>query len=672
MLARTGPRPPGSGGLPRAGDPRRPPRAGDRQRPVTPLVLGTAGHIDHGKTALVRALTGVDTDRLPEERARGITIELGFAPLELAGGLRLGVVDVPGHEALVRTMVAGATGVDLALLVVAADEGVMPQTREHAAICDLLGIDAGVVALTKADLVDAETLGLAADEVAALLAGSGLAGAQVVPVSSVTGAGLDALRGALGALAAVAAARTPRAGPARLFVDRAFERRGFGAVVTGTLLGGGLAVGDAVELHPGGRRARVRALQSFGRAADRVAPGVRCAVNLQGIELAELARGQELAEVGALRESTVFDVALRWLPGAPALQGRASVELLTGSAERRARLSPIGAATIAPGSAGLARVHIDGAPLALFPGDRFVLRGFARTETGATLGGGHVLDVAPPRRRRSDPVLAAELARLAAGDPRDAVHARVARAGFAGTDAAALGRETGLGPGALDALLGELADAGLAARTRAGAWLGGDAQVALEARLEAAVARFHAAEPLRPGMPRAAARGALPANCAEGAFDLAVARLAAAGRLEDAGDSLCLPGFLPILTRGQEAIAARVRATALAAGLEPPTFPEWRAMFACPEPELRGLLAHLERDGSLARAPGDLWFDRGAVDALRQRVVAHLRAQGTLETAAYKDLIGTSRKYAVPLMELLDNEHLTLRRGEARVLRRRP
>ncbi|HEX2483994.1 MAG TPA: selenocysteine-specific translation elongation factor, partial [Myxococcota bacterium] len=405
---------------------------------MTPLVLGTAGHIDHGKTALVRALTGVDTDRLPEERARGITIELGFAPLDLGDGLRLGVVDVPGHEALVRTMVAGATGVDLALLVVAADEGVMPQTREHAAICELLGVAAGVVALTKSDLADADTLALAAGEVADLLAGTGLAGAAVVPVSSLTGAGLDDLRAALRAAAEKAAARTPRAGPARLFVDRAFERRGFGAVVTGTLLGGALALGDAVELLPGGRRARVRALQSFGRGAERALPGTRCAVNLQGVELAELARGQQLVAAGALRESQVFDVALRWLPSAPPLEDAASVELLAGTAERRARVAPIEADVLAPGAEGFARLHVDGPPLALLPGDRFVVRGFARTETGATLGGGRVLDAAPPRRRRSDPALAAELARLARGDAREAVLVRVARAGFAGTAAAPL------------------------------------------------------------------------------------------------------------------------------------------------------------------------------------------------------------------------------------------
>ena len=268
------------------------------------------------------------------------------------------------------------------------------------------------------------------------------------------------------------------------------------------------------------------------------------------------------------------------------------------------------------------------------------------------------------------PPCSAELAELAAGDPRAGVLARVSRAGFAGTDPASLARETGLVPAELEAHLGELAATGLAARTRAGVWLGADALATLEARLLAAVARFHAAEPLRPGMPRGTARGALTANQGEGAFDLVVARLATAGRLDDAGESVRLPDFLPILSRDQEAIAAHVRATAMAAGLEPPTFAEWRAMFSCPEAELRELLAHLERDGSLARAPGDFWFDRVAVDELRERLVEALRTDGALDTTAYKDLIGTSRKFAVPLMELFDNEHLTIRRGETRILRR--
>jgi selenocysteine-specific elongation factor len=636
------------------------------------LILGTAGHIDHGKTALVRALTGVDTDRLPEEKARGITIELGFAPLELGGGLRLGVVDVPGHEALVRTMVAGASGIDLVLLVVAADEGVMPQTREHVAICDLLGVARGAVALTKRDLVDREMAELAAEEARALLAPTRLADLPIVPVSSATGEGLGALRAALAQQVASGLARTPRRGPPRLFVDRAFEMRGFGAVVTGTLLGAPLAVGDAVELLPGGRRARIRGLQSFGRPAERVAPGARCAVNLQGVELGELARGQLLSAPAALAPTLAFDAEIDWLASAPAASGPVSVELLSGTAERRARLAPIGADGLVPGARSFARLHVLGEPLALLPGDCFVVRGFARTACGATLGGGRVLDVAPPRRRRSDPALAEELLRLARGDAREGLALRIARSGLAGATEAALVHETGLPPAALAAQLASLEAEGTAARTRSGAWLSAASLGSLGQRLLDALARFHEKEPLRPGMPRSAVRGALPENQAEGAFECVVARLAAAGRVEEAGDALRLADFVPILTREQEAIAAHVRAECMAAGLEPPALAGWLATFGCGEAQLRDLLAHLERDGSLVRAPGELWFDRVAVDELRAKVIAHLEAHGSLETPAYKDLIGTTRKFAVPLMELFDAEHLTVRRGETRVLRRSP
>jgi selenocysteine-specific elongation factor len=298
-----------------------------------------------------------------------------------------------------------------------------------------------------------------------------------------------------------------------------------------------------------------------------------------------------------------------------------------------------------------------------------VLRGFARSDRGATLGGGRVLDAAPPRRRRSDPALAAELARLAAGGEREALALRIQRAGLAGVASDALARETGLEAARLEALLAELAAEGAAQATRGAVWLGAAALASLEGRLQAALAQFHEQEPLRPGMPRRTAEGALPENRAEGAFELVVARLAAAGRVDEVGDALRLAHFVPVLTREQEAIAARVRAECMAAGLEPPTFAGLLAEHGCGEATLRNLLGYLERDGSLVRAPGDLWFDRVAVDALRERVLGHLRARGSLETSAYKDLIGTSRKYAVPLMELFDAERLTLRTGELRILR---
>ncbi len=633
-------------------------------------MLGTAGHIDHGKTSLVRALTGVDTDRLPEEKARGITIELGFAPLDLEGGVRLGVVDVPGHEGLVRTMVAGASGIDLVLLVVAADEGVMPQTREHLAICELLGVTRGVVALTKIDLAGPELVELALAEVAEQLSATAFAGAEIVPVSSTTGEGLEPLRGALGRAARHAVPRTPRSGPARLPIDRCFGMRGFGSVVTGTLVGAELAVGDEVEIQPGGRRARVRGLQVHGSASPRVPPGARCAVNLQGVELADLSRGQVVTEPGALAPTALADARLIWLEAAPASAKPVAVELLTGTAQRRARVAPIGEPRLRPGGRGFARLHIEGDPLPLLPGDRFVVRGFSRTAMGGTtLGGGVVLDVAPPRRRRADPGLERDLEILERGDPAQGIDVRIRRAGLAGAARESLRRETGLAGDALDAALAELRGAGRAEPTAAGAWLGAAALGQLEALLLAALDEYHAAEPLRPGMPVGTLRSRLPANAPRDAAELALARLAAAGQLVQEGELARRPSHRPRLATEEADLVRRIAERLSSGGLEPPALRELAAELGVASERLRDLLAHLEREARIVRAREDLWFDREAVDALRGRVVAHLREHGRIETLAYKALIGTTRRTAIPLMEFFDAERLTLRRGDARFLR---
>ena len=483
------------------------------------LVLGTAGHIDHGKTSLVRALTGVDTDRLPEEKARGITIDLGFAPLELEDGLRLSIVDVPGHEKLVRTMVAGASGIDLVLLVVAADEGVMPQTREHLAICELLGLTRGVVALTKTDLAPDDLAELAEAEVAELLETTPLAGAPIVGVSSTSGDGIAALRDTLTKLARETAPRTDRSGPSRLAVDRTFEMRGFGSVVTGTLVGAPLSVGEAVEIQPEGLASRVRGIQHHGEAVEQARSGNRCALNLHGLGLDVLSRGQVVTRPGALGPTHTLDVQLQWLGAPVKSDGPVAVEFLAGTAERRARIAPIGTDALAPGG-GYARVHIDGDAVALLPGDRFVVRGFARGELGATLGGGRVLDVAPPRRRRSDPQLRADLERLSEADPATGLEVRVARQGLAGAEVQALARETGLDAKRVRELVAEaeglfLTGAGRVVADRAIGSLGG--------RLCEALDDHHAREPLAPGMPVATLRrvdrrsGARARDCARSA-----------------------------------------------------------------------------------------------------------------------------------------------------------
>ncbi len=636
----------------------------------TRLVLGTAGHIDHGKTALIRALTGVDTDRLPEEKARGITIELGFAALDLPGDLRAGIVDVPGHEGLVRTMVAGATGIDLVLLVVAADEGVMPQTREHVAICELLGIERGVVALTKCDNVDDDVAELAAEEVADLLSETSLAGAPIVRVSALSGLGIDALRETLAKAVANADPHTPRSGPPRLSIDRCFAARGFGSVVTGTLVGGSLAVGDPVEVYPSGLRGRVRGLQSHGVTEKTIEAGARCAVNLQQIERADLTRGQVVSTPGALAPTQTADARLWWLDVAPESEGLTAVEFLAGTAERRARVGPIGSKSLQSGGVGYARLHIDGDPVPLLPGDRFILRGFARTEMGgSTLGGGVILDIAPPHRRRSDPTLQSDLEQLARRDPAADTSVRIRRSGFDGISAERLARETGRSDAEIASTLDELRKRGSAVITAAGTWLDARAFDDLEQRLLRALEAYHSAEPIRPGMPRGALRGRLPENVKRDAAEAAIDRLAERGVIVVEGDLVRCTDHRPRLSPKDQVATQRLLEEAKAAGLEPPSLRDWAKRVAVDATRLRDLLAHLERDALLVRAPGDLWFDRDAIDALREKVIAHLREHGSLETPTYKSLIGTSRRTAVPLMELFDAEHLTIRSGDVRKLR---
>jgi len=636
------------------------------------LVLGTAGHIDHGKTTLIHALTGVDTDRLPEEKERGITIDLGFAPLDLGAGRRVSVVDVPGHERLVRTMVAGASGIDLALIVIAADEGVMPQTREHIAICELLGIDNAVVALTKIDAADPDVAELAAEEAADLLSETSLAGARIVPVSAVSGEGLDDLRSALCELVDGSPARTPRSGPPRLNVDRCFAARGFGCVVTGTLIGSPFAVGDAVVIQPTALRARVRGLQHHGEAAQQGEPGVRCAINLQGIDVSDVSRGNVVSTPDALQPSTTFDTRLHWLAAAPPAEGRVAVEFLVGTAERRAHLAPIGADCFEPGATCFARVHIDGEALALLPGDRFIVRGFARTEMGgSTVGGGVVLDIAPPHRRRSDPALASELAKLVEGDPIADIEVRILRSGFAGVSEDRLRRETGRQGDSLANALAELVAGGVVLATASRRWLGTNAVAELARQLLAALDAYHESEPLRPGMPIGALRGRLPDNVPSDVADLALERIVASGTAAITDDVAHRSEHRLDLTDADQALVDRILADAEEFAFEPPSEREWSEALGISREKLLDLLAYLKREGRMVRTPGDLWFATGAIATLRERIVAHFEANPRLDTKTYKALIGTTRRTAVPLMEYFDDERLTIRSGDARVLRGR-
>ncbi len=625
------------------------------------FVVGTAGHVDHGKTSLIRALTGVDCDRLPEEKSRGISIELGFASWPLPGGLSASVIDVPGHERFVRTMVAGAAGIDAVLLVVAADDGVMPQTREHLAVCRLLGVQTGVVALTKCDRVDRDLLALAEGEVRALLAGSFLAAAPVVACSALRGEGLAELGAAV---AAALAASPPRAttGPLFLPIDRVFSRPGFGTVVTGTLVRGQIAVGDLIDALPGPgggviEGLRVRGIQVHDRAVDRAEAACRVALNLRGDRAEWIARGMALASAGWQQPTEAILAEIELIPGAEPLRPREALALHLGTAQ------VVAAATLitspSPGEPGVWRL-VGGAPFPCHAGQRFVLRQ-ATAEGPRTCGGGLVLDPHPGRARA---------AQLAAA-PR-----------FFREESAA-GRLSGLLLGARDRGLSEAearrrlppddpVAASLAKLEKTGkiSRIGGDPARWVSPAVVAPVAEalrgelgaFHAAHPLLYGISIQSLGGQLPAPQAA-LVGPGLAGLVAKGEAVIAGGLVRLAGHDPAAGEALGALAARYEA----AGLFSPGDEELRRDLGLSPGALRDAVAELRRQGRL-RATGGLVFASSALDGLVARVRAHFAHSPTLSPTDLKDLGGgLTRKHAIPLLEWLDAEGVTRRQGDLRV-----
>jgi selenocysteine-specific elongation factor len=645
---------------------------------VKRVVVGTAGHIDHGKTALVQALTGVDTDRLAEEKRRGITIELGFAHLTLPGGTVAGVVDVPGHERFVRAMAAGASGVDLVMLVVAADEGVMPQTREHLDICRLLGVSRGVVVVTKSDLLPglgADWLPLLEEEIRAACAGTFLEAADIVPVSARTGEGLPRLVESLSALAAEVQER-PADGPLLLPVDRAFTLKGFGTVVTGTILSGTVSEGDAVALvppSPAVGELRARTVQVHGKAAPRASAGQRTAVNLPGVEATAISRGQSLAHPGVVLPTSIVDVEIALLPGAPRpIRHRSRLLLHVGTAQVPCAVALVdGTAELPPGGTALAQLRL-AAPVAALPGQRFILRGFRTIEgRGKTVGGGRVLAILPRKRRRGRPENAVQL-RILAGDDADARLAVVLEmAGPAGLTADALIGRTALSPRALQSALDRLGARGQALlfdRDRRG-WVSGPVAGELRERLLAALQAFHAAHPLAGGAGREELRGRLPPVTDPRLFQRLVAQLAEKGELVVEGDLVRLHGHLAASGGLGGALKDRISALLREGALTPPRVVDLPALSGASTADVAAVLKLLAADGTATRVSPEIWFDGAAVAGLRARLVEHLRAHKEIDTQAFKDLVGATRKHVIPLAEYFDREKVTLRVGQKRVLR---
>lgn len=638
--------------------------------PRSHLVIGTAGHIDHGKTALVRALTGVDTDRLPAEQRRGITIDLGFAALDLPNGHRLALVDVPGHERFIRNMLAGASGLDLALLVIAADDGVMPQTREHLDILRLLGLGGGLIALTKADLVDPDWLALVTDEVRALVAGTFLAEADIVPAAAPTGRGVDDLRACLSRLAeATPARRDP--GAFRLAVDRSFTVAGHGTVVTGTVASGRVAEGDDLDWLPAGRTVRVRGLHRHDQRVATVGRGERAAVNLGGVHHTEVARGHELATPGYLIPTRILTVELTEILDDPRpLRHRGRYRLHLGTAEVAATLSlrPPGddedAAALRLGQLFLSE------PVVAVHGQPFVLRA---ESPPATLGGGRILAVQGRRLRRRDATGWARIDRLRAADPTARLAAALAGSGLEPPTTLALVRDAGLTVAEVTPLLGRLEAAGqivaVAISPRRTLPMLAEVVEALEARAARAIERLHAASPrlAAVGRPRVAA------SLADWHNDALVAaildRLQAQRRIVGDARTVALADHEPKLSQAERKLKAEIEGAFRAGRFTPPDPGAWTTP-AGKGPNRAGtvadLLAILVDEERLVPLEPGLFLGRDAEAELRSLVAARLRDGSDMTMADLRDLLDTSRKFALPIAAYLDRIGWTTRDGDRR------
>jgi selenocysteine-specific elongation factor len=619
------------------------------------LVVGTAGHIDHGKTALVKALTGVDTDRWEEEKRRGITIDLGFAPLPLANGLQASIVDVPGHEGFVKNMLAGATGIDVALLVIAADEGVMPQTEEHLAIVELLGVRRGVPVLSKRDLVDDEWLALVRTEVTERLKSSRVRWDPPIAVSALTGAGLDELRAALVHLAGDLPER-PTEDLFRLPIDRVFAVAGAGTVVTGSTWSGSVAIGESVRLLPLDREVRVRSIEVHGETAERAVPGRRTALALVGVDREELERGAVAVTGPGWAATTALDVALELLPGArKALAVRTRIRVHLGTAEVLARVAQVG--SIAPGETGFARLLLE-QPLVARGGDRFVVRSFSPV---TTIGGGLVLDPFPPKRPR---VAERGLAVQQSGGERLA--RLVEEAGLRGVPVRDVPVRVGILPGEVTAAV-ERAGKGVIAS--------GDLLIARRAlaaeveRLAAVVGAHHQTHPLDPGLSLQALRAAVAVDDVAGpVWDLLVDHGVKKQAFEVSGAVARRPGWKATLESHAGDSGARLVGRLVEARWQVPTVAELQQEF--PDLGVAPLLAHLAREGGVEQVDLERYASKPALEEFRGTLEATLRELGRATPAQLRDRTGLTRKYLIPLLEWADRRGITRRDGDARVLAR--
>ena len=631
------------------------------------FVLGTAGHVDHGKTSLIKALTGTDTDRLKEEKERGITIELGFASLALPSGLTLGIVDVPGHEKFIKHMVAGAAGIDLVLMVIAADEGIMPQTREHLHICSLLGIPTGLVALTKIDMVEPDWLELVRSEIADYLTGTFLAGAPIVPVSAVKQTGLEQLLIQIEQTTNRLKEKTDD-GIFRLPVDRIFTMKGFGTVVTGTLISDHIKVGEDIQILPENISARIRGIQVHNAPVEEAFSGQRTAINLQGIEKSTLERGNVLVRPQTVWPTQRLDVSIEYLASnTRKLKSRSLVRLHTGTAEIMTRIVLLDVDDLPPGKQAFAQLILADEDVVV-AGDHFVLRSYSPV---TTIGGGLVLDPLPGKHKRKNQKVMEDMQTLQDGTLPEKISVLLARAGFGGITLSALAFRLGVHTRKLREVLDKLFS------SRQAILLSGEdtttLSVTLYTQLEDMIvqglATYHKANPLKEGISKEELKAALPATISAKLFNMVLLSLGKKQAIVSDKDNVRLASHQVQLAGEEDALRRAVIETYAQAGLAPPSLSDVINTLGGQKGMAQNIIKLMLKDGDLIKINEEMCFARSALDKLREDYKAQIIRDGKATPATFKDLTGLSRKYIIPLMEYFDASKLTVRVGDHRILR---
>jgi len=635
---------------------------------VKQIILGTAGHIDHGKTSLIKAVSGVDTDRLKEEKQRGITIELGFAALDLPDGQHVGIVDVPGHEKFVKNMVAGATGIDIVAMVIAADEGVMPQTREHMEICTLLGVQHGFVVVTKIDMVDEELLELAVDDIRTFARGTFLEDRPIVAVSSVTGEGLPQFVDTLQAICREVPERK-QTGLFRLPVDRVFSMKGFGTVITGSLVSGKIAVGETIMIYPSGTKSKVRGIQVHNQSVTEALAGQRTAVNFQGLDITAVNRGDVLARPDTLNPSYMADLAFHYLESAPKpLKNRTRIRFHTGTSEIMGNLILLDSEELAPGASAAVQVRLD-APVALVKEDRYVIRSYSPVRT---IGGGQVLNPIPSKHKRFRREITEALNALAEMPPEEVIDFHVRQAGFQGAEYNDLRLVTNLPEKKLEAAVSALLsrrDLILVDRDRR-LYVHADTYAYLRQMVLDQLDAYHAKNPLKAGMPRGELRSKFPRRINPKLAPLVLNQMIKNEELAAEDEAIRLAGHKVSLAGDQTELREKILQAYARGGITPPYFRDiCRSLQVAPQ-DARDVLQLLVENKALVKVKDDLYFQHEVIDDLRERLVAFLRDRGAITTPEFKDMTGASRKYVIPLAEYFDAANVTIRVGDTRQLRK--